>query len=70
MTPNIYVYIVDMPFTATEMVMPCPDGFTVYLNARLSYKDRVRGYLHALKHIENGDWQKSEVGDIEADAHK
>lgn len=67
---NIYVYLIDLPDRVDEMVTPCADGYTVYLNARLSYARRVQAYHHALRHIERNDWNKSSVQDIENDAHK
>lgn len=67
---NVYVYIVDLPDRVDEMVAPCIDGYTVYLNARLSCAGRVKAYRHALRHIERNDWNKSSVQDIENDAHK
>lgn len=66
---DIYVYIVDMPTTASEMIMPCSCGFTIYLNAKLSYQDRVKAYLHAMKHIERNDWEKHDIQEIEKEAH-
>lgn len=67
---DIFVYIVDMPTTASEMIMPCPDGYTIYINARLSYHDRVKAYLHALGHVEGNDWERVNVQEIEKDAHR
>ena len=66
---DIYVYIVDMPTTAAEMIMPCSGGYTIYLNARLSYQDRVKAYLHALGHVERNDFEKADVQKIEMEAH-
>jgi hypothetical protein len=66
---DIYVYIVDMPTTAAELVMPCNGGYTIYLNARLSYQDRVKAYLHALGHVERNDFEKEDVQKIEMEAH-
>ena len=66
---DIYVYIVDMPTTAAEMIMPCPGGYTIYLNAKLSYQERLKAYLHALGHVERNDWEKEDVQLIEAEAH-
>lgn len=66
---SIYTYIVDMPPTVPEMVLPCEDGFTVYLNARLDYSSRVRAYLHALGHIVNHDWERTDADEIEYEAH-
>lgn len=67
---NIYVYVVDMPTSATEMVMPCCGGYTIYLNARKSIDERVKAYRHALKHIENNDFEKADVQEIESEAHR
>lgn len=66
---NIYTYIVDMPHTIDEMVTPCFDGYTVYLNARLAYDDRLKAYEHALGHIRRNDWEKENVQEIEMEAH-
>lgn len=67
---DIYVYVVDMPTTAAEMIMPCTGGYTIYLNAKLSQEERVRAYRHALKHVERNDWEKEDVQQIESEAHK
>ena len=67
---DIYVYVVDMPTTAAEMVMPCTGGYTIYLNAKLTQDDRVRAYRHALRHVERNDWEKTDVQEIEYEAHK
>ncbi len=66
---DIYVYIVDMPTSAAEMIMPCNGGYTIYLNARLSYQDRVKAYLHAIGHVERNDFEKGDVQKIEMEAH-
>lgn len=66
---NIYVYLVDLPDRVNEMVTPCLDGYTVYLNARLSYAGRVRAYHHAIRHIERNDFEKYDVQKIEEEAH-
>ena len=70
MDDDIYVYLVDLPPAVPEMVSPCSDGYTIYLNARLAYADRVKAYLHALGHVERNDWEKANVQEIEKDAHK
>lgn len=67
---NVYVYIVDLPDRVDEMVAPCIDGYTVYLSTRLSYAGRVRAYHHAIRHIEGNDWDKTDVQQIEYEAHK
>lgn len=69
---DVYVYLIDMPCKAREVVTPCLDGgYTVYINSRLSYQDRVKAYCHALRHIENNDFESEEdIQEIEARAHR
>lgn len=66
---DVYIYIVDLPDRVDEMVTPCIDGYTVYLNARLTYAGRVRAYLHAMRHIERNDFERANVQEIEKGAH-
>lgn len=70
MDDDIYVYLADLPTAVPEMVAPCLGGYTIYLNARLAYSDRVKAYLHALEHVARNDWEKDNVQEIEKDAHK
>lgn len=67
---NTYVYIVGLPNQIREMVLPCADGYTIYINEQLNDSDRISAYGHAMEHIRNDDWNKSDVQTIEADAHK
>ena len=67
---DIYVYVVDMPTTAAEMIMPCTGGYTIYLNAKLTQEERVKAYRHALRHVERNDWEKEDVQQIESETHK
>ena len=65
MTGDVFVYLVDMP--VDEAVRPCgPFGYCIYINARLSEKGRRDAYFHALRHIENGDFEKDDVQEIES----
>ena len=48
---DIYTYVVDLPIGVNEVIMPCADGFTVYLSSRLDQSQREEKYLHALQHI-------------------
>lgn len=67
---DIFVYLVDLPPAIAEMITPCESGFTIYLNARLSYQDRIKAYTHALRHVDRNDWDKTDVQQIEYEAHK
>lgn len=67
---RIFYYIVDMPNKTREMVTPCQDGYTVYINENLSPEGRKEAFRHALWHIRNNDFEKENVQDIEAKAHE
>lgn len=66
MTDNIFTYLVRFPCRRTkEAVLPCLDGYTVYIDERLSHEEQVKAYRHALEHIYNGDFEKSDVSQVE-----
>ena len=66
---NIYTYFVELPDGIDEAVMPCLDGYTVYLDPRMSHDMQMEAYNHALFHILNDDFNKQDVQQIESDAH-
>lgn len=70
MTDDIYVYYVPLPEGVNEAVLSCLGGFTIYLDPRQSEDGLKRSYEHALKHIQDGDFFKTDVQSIESDAHK
>ena len=66
---NIYIYCVDMPPNVHEMVIPCLDGFTIYLDIKEDETTTKKRLEHALKHIDHHDFEKSDVQLIESEAH-
>ena len=70
MTDDIYVYYVPLPEGVNEAVLSCLGGFTIYLDPRQSEDGLKRSYEHALKHIQDGDFFKTDVQEIEAQTHK
>ena len=71
MTPDVNIQILNFPGPGNEMVFPNEDGsFTIMINARLSYEDQVKAYKHAMRHIQEDDFQKRDVQQIEACAHE
>ena len=66
---NIYSYLIDLPQGVHEMVTPCMDGFTIYIDAGLSYEQRMKAYRHAMWHILHDDFSRSDVQEIETEAH-
>ncbi len=51
------------------MVCPCLSGYTIYIDDKLSPKGRRDAYRHALFHIMNRDFEKTDVNEIEVNAH-
>ena len=66
---NIYVYNVSLPDGIKEMITPCFDGFTIYLDKNLDSWSRQKAYDHAIGHIKEEDHLKTDVQLIEWDAH-
>lgn len=67
---NIFVYMVKMPDNVREAVTPSFCGYTVYINQNLTHEQRQKAFAHALKHIQNRDFEKSDVQAIEYEAHR
>lgn len=70
MTNNVFVYIVDLPSSVKEMVCPCLDGYTIYLNSRLSQSAQEKSFRHAMWHIEHNDFERDDIQEIETAAHE
>lgn len=66
---DIYVYMVDIPGSVDEVVLPCADGYTVYIDRRLDEEHQIRALGHALEHIKRDDCAGGDVQQIEEDAH-
>lgn len=65
-----HIYFVELPDGFNEVILPCEDGYTIYLDSRLSEAGIRRSYDHAMEHIRNADFTKSDVQNIENKAHK
>lgn len=71
MTPDINCNIINFPNSGNEMIVKNEDGsYTILINAKLSAQGQLLAYEHALKHIRNNDFEKSNVQEIEKAAHK
>ena len=67
---NIYIYYVDLPNNVKEIITPCYDGYTVYINKRLPREAKKRAYNHAVRHIQRDDFHKTDVQAIEYQNHE
>lgn len=72
MTQDVNVVILDFKQNkGNEMVVANEDGsYTILINARLSRKGQLKAYEHAMRHINNNDFEKSDVQAIEFTAHE
>ena len=66
---NIFPYSVKLPDGINEMIVPCCDGYTVYIDNRLSDDDMKEAYEHAVRHILGNDWEKDDIQQIEEENH-
>ena len=67
---DINVQIIDMDTAMAERVTLNADGsYTIFLNARLNHEQQISAYEHALEHINNCDFEKQNVQEIEYAAH-
>ena len=67
---DVYVYLTRLPDGISEMVSPCADGYTVWLSDRLGSVEQHDAFRHALSHIENRDFERTDVQEIESQAHR
>lgn len=67
---EIYTYCVQLPPGIHEMIVPCCDGYTIYLNIDDDTIRREQALQHALKHIYNDDYKKTNIQEIESLTHK
>lgn len=69
-TPDVNTFLVNFPTPGKEMVVPNEDGsYTILINAKLSQDGQLEAYQHALNHINNGDFEKTDIQSIESRAH-
>ena len=70
-TPDVNVFLIDFQAPGREMVVSNEDGtYTILINAKLSQDERLKAHRHALGHIDDGDFEKSDIQSIEFRAHE
>ena len=59
-TPDVNIVVIDFKTSkGKEMVVPNEDGsYTILINSRLSYDSQLKAYEHAMRHINNNDFEK------------
>ena len=64
------VRLMDLPPRIRGFVVERDGEQIIVLNARLNREQNMKTFLHEKKHIENNDFEKDDVNQIEADAHR
>ena len=66
-----YVYLLPLPGRCRESVTCNEDGsYTILIREDLPRSEQLKAYAHAKRHIINMDFEKTNVQEIEKDAHK
>ena len=68
---DIQIRLLDFPTNkVTETVTQNADGsYTIFLNSRMTQERQLESYLHAMRHITNNDFEKTDIQEIESEAH-
>ena len=72
LTPDIFVYYDHFPKAIKEFVLPCIDGYCVYINKNITPEEQKKAYDHALRHIALGHFDMGcelSVDEMEIEAH-
>lgn len=67
MRDDMFVYLVDMPDSVKGVTTPCEDGYTTYINSKLTYEQQLKTLDHEERHLNKCDFEKFCVGEIEVD---
>lgn len=69
-TMDEYVYLIPLPGRIRETVSYNADGsHTILIRDDLPREEQLKAYAHARRHIEEYDFEKADVQEIEAEAH-
>lgn len=68
---DINTYIMDFGNSIPATVTANDDGsYSIFINARISYENRLQAYQHELRHILNHDFEtNATVNEIELSTH-
>ena len=66
----IKVVYADLPPRVKGFTVLKDGYYTIVLNHNLTREQNEKSYKHELKHIQNGDFEKIDIQDIETLAHQ
>ena len=67
----INTQLIDMDVLVSEQVLRNDDdSYTIFINSRLSHERQLSAYVHAMRHIQENDFEKENADAIEVFAHQ
>lgn len=52
---EVYVRVVGgLPYRVKGFVIPCEDGYCIYINEDISHEEKIKTYEHEMEHIQRG----------------
>lgn len=63
---GVNIILLDMPYGLKGCTCEnCDGGYTILINAKLSYEQQQKTLLHEIKHIISNDFEKFDVDEVE-----
>lgn len=66
---NLKVCKVKLPDTVNGCISKADNCYTILINEKCSSGEQEQAFIHECLHIWHGDFEKSDVQGIEAEAH-
>lgn len=68
---NYRVKMCDLPVSIKAFTITNSDGsYTIFINCKMSYEQQHKSFQHELRHINNYDFERYDVNEIEYHSHK
>lgn len=64
------IRLMDLPTGVKGLVKEKGDYYTIVLNSRLTWEQNRKTFRHDYDHLEDNDYEKSDVDAIESISHK
>ena len=65
---DLYIRIIPN-LKVNEMITPCENGYSVYIKEELPEEKKIEALYHAYMHKHGNDFTKTDVQNIESNAH-
>ncbi|MCD8396129.1 MAG: hypothetical protein LUD12_02890 [Lachnospiraceae bacterium] len=67
---DVFTALEDLPPSIAGYTVVNPDDtYTIILNTRVTHERQLEAYQHEIRHIQEQDFEKEDVQEIESTAH-